>query len=100
MSNPVIEKGQAYLTANANIQCFVGSGELIGIFVSSASNTPLLTVNDSNGNSLGNTVGNGNTVIPQFVPTVGFHRMPVKLTTGLNVSMSGNITCSIIANRG
>ena len=101
MSNAVIEKGQPYLVANANLQCFSGAGELIGIFVSSASNTPLLTVNDSTSNSTGNTSANGNTVIPQFVPvSATFYRMPIKLTTGLNVTISGNVTCSVIANRG
>ena len=102
MSTPVTEKGQAYLTANANRQCFTGPGELIGIFVSSASNTPLLTVNDAIANSAGNVVSsNGNTIVPEFVPTSAtFYRMPMKLTQGLNVTISGNVTCSIIANKG
>lgn len=101
MSSPVTEKGQYYLAANANVQCFSGSGELIGIFVSSASGTPLLTVNDSLSNSAGNTSANGNTVIPQFVPvTATFYRMPAKLMTGLNITISGSVTCAIFANKG
>lgn len=101
MSAPVCEKGQYYLAANANLQCFVGSGELIGVFVSSASGTPLLTVNDSNANSLGNTSANGNTVIAQFVPVAAtFYRMPAKLLTGLNLTISGSVTCTAFGNRG
>ena len=108
MSTAVCEKGQVYLTANANLQCFVGQGELIGVFVASASNTPLLTIQDCNGNLNGANVAadyvNGNmnqTVAPQFVPvSATFYRLPAKLLQGCRIEMSGNIVCTVFANKG
>lgn len=100
MSFNAVKKGQPYLTANANLQCFSGPGELIGCFISSASNTPLLTINDSTSNGVGNTVANGNTVIAQFVPAVGYYEMPAKLLTGLNITIGGNVTLTAFANKG
>lgn len=108
MSNAVIQKGQVYLTANANLQCFIGAGELIGVFVSSASNTPLLTIQDANANLAGANVtadyANGNmnqTVAAQFIPVAGnFYQMPARLINGLRIEMGGNVVLTAYANKG
>lgn len=107
MSNKVAENGQIYLAANANVQCFTGPGEIIGIFVSDASSSPLLTVQDANANVGGNLTrdaANGNmtaSVAATFVPVAAtFYRMPAKLINGLNIQVGGKVTCTIFANKG
>ena len=102
MSNITAEVGQPYFTANANRQCFTGPGSCIGVFVSSASNTPLLTLTDSAGNVSGNATGNGNeTILAQFVPAAAtFYRAPAKCVTGLNVTIGGNVVCTVFGNKG
>lgn len=106
MANNTQEVAQVYLTANANLQCFNGPGVCYGIFVASASNTPLLTVTDSNSNIAGNVSrdpdGTGNqTIAAQFVPAAAtFYRLPAKVLNGLNVTISGNVVCTVFGNKG
>lgn len=97
MPTAVVQSGLPFLTANANLTCFTGAGNIIGIFVSSASNTPLLTVLDS---ANANQAGNANAVVCQFVPVVGYVAIPSRVSTGLSLNISGNVVCTAFANRG
>jgi hypothetical protein len=63
-----------------------GSGVLTGIFVSSASATPTITVYD-------NTTGTGNPIIPTFTPAAAtYYEFRAYFQNGLNVVLGGTVT--------
>lgn len=73
------------LTATATI---AGSGEMMGIWVSSASATPTIKVADSKG-TLANT----------FTPVAAtWYRLPFKFINGLTVTISGTVDCTVAYN--
>lgn len=97
MAAPVAETyNQITLAANANANCSVGPGVLGGIFVSSASNTPLLTVLDAAAPVAGNT----GAIAAQFVPVAAtWYRLPARFSTGLQVVIGGNVTYTVFYNK-
>lgn len=98
MPTSVVQSGLPFVANNANISCFTGPGSVIGVFVSSASNTPLLTVNDS---ANANVAGNANAVVCQFVPAAAtYYAMPARLGNGLSLTIGGNVVCTVFGNRG
>lgn len=97
MASNVQDVGQYTVAANANARCFDGAGTILGILVSSASNTPLLTVKDEP--AAANSAGNLNAVVQTFVPTVGFLPVKAMVRNGLQVINSGNVVYTVIWNR-
>lgn len=69
-------------------------GYLRGIFVSSASATPTITVYDDPA------AGTAVKIIDTFTP-VGpfFYTLPAKYKTGCNVVITGTVSCTIFYNR-
>lgn len=88
------ERYQYTIAANSNANCARGSGTLGGIFVSSASNTPLLTVQDAASVQ----AANGNAIVAEYVPTVGWNRMPFGFQNGLQVRCGGNVVYTVAWN--
>lgn len=75
------------LSASANV-C-PRSCALIGIWVSSASNTPTIAVYNSA------TTGTTAIVANTFTPAPGFYPMPFNLTAGCYVVISGTVDCTV-----
>lgn len=66
-----------------------GTGKLGGIWVSSASSTPTIKVWDS-------TSAAGTIIANTFTPIAGtFHAMPFNFTTGLYITISGTVDCTV-----
>ena len=69
-------------------------GYLRGIFVSSASATPTITVYDDPAS------GTTTKIIDTFTPVAAtFYSLPAKYRTGCNVVISGTVSCTIFYNR-
>ena len=67
-----------------------GPCSLGGIFVSSASATPTITVYDDAA------TGTGTVLVPTFTPAAAtFYRLPFRATKGLNVVLGGTVTAVI-----
>lgn len=63
-----------------------GNGTLVGIFISSASAAPTVTVYD-------NTTGTTNPIVPTFTPAAAtYYRLDVGFQVGLNIALGGTIT--------
>lgn len=78
-----------YLTATALVK--VGEGGIAGIFVSTASSTPTITVYDE-------LVSSGTTtkIVNTFTPVAGqYYPMPFAFKNGLVVAISGTVTCTV-----
>ena len=88
MSNLVLESGTpANLSASGLVAS--GRGDLIGIFVASASTTPTIKVWD-------NTAGSGTVIVNTFTPVAGtFYRLPFAFNTGCYVTISGTVDCTV-----
>jgi WD40 repeat protein len=69
-----------------------GGGQLLGIFVASASNTPTIKLWD-------NTSGATTVLVNTFTPTAAaFYSIPVKFQTGLYITIGGTVDCTVIYN--
>ena len=87
-SAPVSEAGD-YTNISASELIRTGPGKLLGIFVASASSTPTIKVWDQ-------TSGAAPVVVNTFTPSAGvFYPMPCKLNTGLYVTISGTVDCTV-----
>lgn len=83
----------AQLSGSANVQ--KGQCELSGIFCSSASNTPTIAVYDDP------LTGTTNKIVDTFTPVAGtWYQLPFKAGTGLNVVISGTVSCTVGYNAG
>ena len=76
----------------------LGPGKLVALFISSASNTPLVTVYDSR-----NASTNDPTILAQFVPAVGAIALTgseagVGFTNGLYIVISGTVSLTAFFN--
>lgn len=81
------------ISASANVT--PRSGDLIGIFVASASSTPTIAVYDSA------TTTTATLIVNTFTPIGGtWYPMPFKFTAGCYVVISGTVDCtvSVMAN--
>lgn len=87
-SSPVSEAGD-YTNISASALIRTGPAKLLGIFVASASSTPTIKVWDQ-------TSGAAPVVVNTFTPSAGvFYPMPCKLNTGLYVTISGTVDCTV-----
>ncbi len=78
-----------HLTASTIVNA-AGAGNLLGIWVSSASATPTLAV--YNGTTAGGVV-----MANTFTPSAGtFYPMPMQFDAGLYVAIVGTVDCTVI----
>lgn len=97
MPSAFVENGQYNQAANVNMNAVSGSGSLLGIFVSSASATPLMCVQDATTPQ----AANGNAIVNEFIPVAAtFYRMPAHFNVGLAVRISGAVTYTAFYNKG
>lgn len=83
MTTPVVE-GEARLNITAT-NATLGSGKLLGIFVSQASSTPTIKVADGSG-----------TIANTFTPLPGtFYPFPCRFTSTLTVTIGGTVDATI-----
>jgi hypothetical protein len=88
MSTPVIETGN-YRNISSTTTILSGRGQLLGIFVASASATPTIKVWD-------NTSAATTVLINTFTPVAGtFYPMPASFGTGLTVTIGGTVDCTV-----
>lgn len=85
-SNPAYSYKQ--ISASTNVK--PASGILGGIFVSSASNTPQITVYDSA------STGTGTTIVAQITPvSATWYPMPFGFSSGCYVVIGGTVQCTV-----
>lgn len=90
MTSPTIVEIGDYTQIAASTVVRAKPGQLLGIFVSSASVTPTITVYDSA------TANNNNKVVDTFTPTAGtFYPMPFALLNGCYVVITGTVSCTV-----
>lgn len=88
MANPVVESSQ-YTNLSASTLVRTGGGRLLGIFVASASSSPSIKVWD-------NTSAATAVLVNTFTPIAGtFYPMPGTFTTGLYITISGTVDCTV-----
>lgn len=69
-----------------------GPGQLGGIFVSSVSGSPTITIYDS-------IAGSGSVIVAQFVPVAGVpYPFPCRFSTGLYVVIGGTVNATAFFN--
>jgi hypothetical protein len=89
----IVTEGFSYeqISSSTNVQkrsCVIG-----GIFVSSASSTPTITVYDSE------TTTTTTKVIDTFTPVgAQFYPIAASLTAGCYVAISGTVSCTVLTN--
>jgi hypothetical protein len=84
MSLPVTES-QNFKNITSTTTLKTGPGGILGIFVSSASSTPTITVSDGS-----------TTLVAQFTPVAAtFYPMPGRFNTSLVVTISGTVSCTV-----
>lgn len=87
MSNPLATCGQG-TNISATTTLVKGDGVLVGIFVSSASNTPTITVYDDTTNS-------STKLIDTFTPVAAtYYPINAQFSAGLTVAISGTVSCT------
>jgi hypothetical protein len=80
-----VSESQNYKNITSTTTVFTGLGGLLGIFVSSASSTPTIKVQDGS-----------TTIVNTFAPLAGvFYPIPAKFGTSLVVTISGTVDCCI-----
>ena len=88
MSNPVVESGN-YNNISTSTLIRTGAGQLLGIFVASASATPTIKVWD-------NTSAATTVIVNTFTPVAGtFYPIPANFSTGLYVTIGGTVDCTV-----
>ena len=89
MASPVSSAGSPKnLSASANVT--PRAGELVGIFVASASATPTIAVYDSA------TTTTSTIIVNTFTPVAGtFYPMPFTFAAGCYVVISGTVDCTV-----
>lgn len=69
-------------------------GQLMGVFVASASATPTIKFWD-------NTSAAAPLIVNTFTPVAGtFYPIPVQFTTGLFITISGTVDCTVVVTEG
>lgn len=86
---PIVESaGYAQIAASGNV--YAQPAALHGIFVSSASATPTITVYDDAA------TGTAKKMVDTFTPVAGqFYPLPFRALKGLNVVISGTVSCTV-----
>ena len=86
--NLVVESG-SYVNISASTLIRTGAGQLMGIFVASASATPTIKVWD-------NTSAATTVLVNTFTPAGGtFYPIPASFTTGCFVTIGGTVDCTV-----
>ena len=86
--DPVVESG-SYVNLSASGLVRTGPGRLLGIFVASASATPTIKVWD-------NTSAATTILVNTFTPVAGgWYSMPFTFLTGLYITISGTVDCTV-----
>lgn len=81
--------GYKYITATGNISAY--PCKTVGIFVSTATATPTITVYDSA------TTTTTDKIINTFTPTAGtWYTIPVSTSAGLYVVIGGTVTATVV----
>lgn len=79
-----------YTNLSASALVKTGEGELLGIFVASASSTPTIKLWD-------NTSAATTVLVNTFTPTAGtWYPIPVRFRTGLYITISGTVDCTVM----
>ena len=82
----------AYANKSASALIKTGAGQLLGIFVASASSTPTIKLWD-------NTSAATTILVNTFTPVAAtFYPIPANFTTGLYLTISGTVDCTVILN--
>jgi len=82
--------GDKYVNLTASALVKTGDGELVGIFVASASSTPTIKLWD-------NTSAATTVLVNTFTPSAGaWYSIPAHFTVGLYVTISGTVDCTVI----
>lgn len=85
MSSPVTEAG-SYLNFSATTTISLPNVQLLGVFVSSTSGTPTLTISDG-----------ASTAISAFTPIPGtFYPFPLTAKTNLGLTVSGTLSATAL----
>lgn len=80
-----VSESQNYTNLTATTTVFTGNGGILGIWVSSASATPTLKVQDGTA-----------TVANTFTPvSATWYPLPFKFSTSLIVTISGTVDCTV-----
>ena len=91
MAQPVVESA-SYKNISASTAIRTGAGQLLGIFVASASATPTIKVWD-------NTSAATTILVNTFTPTAAtYYPIPGTFGTGLFVTISGTVDCTVFWN--
>lgn len=81
--------GDSYSNLSASALVKTGDGELVGIFVASASSTPTIKVWDQ-------TSAAAPILVNTFTPVGGgWYSMPFHFKTGLYITISGTVDCTV-----
>ena len=81
--------GDKYSNISSSALIKTGDGELLGIFVASASSTPTIKVWD-------NTSAATTILVNTFTPTAAtWYPMPFHFTAGCYVTISGTVDCTV-----
>lgn len=81
-----VSESQNYTNMTATTTVVTGFGSLLGIWVSSASNTPTIKVQDGNA-----------TIANTFTPTgPSFYPIPARFGTSLVITIGGTVDCTAI----
>lgn len=89
MSDIVVESG-GYKVINASGNVWPSPAALLGIFVSSATGTPTITIYDDT--ATGTTVP----LVPVFTPVAGtYYKLPFRTVNGINVVIGGTVTATV-----
>lgn len=87
MAERVVETG-LYRNITATTTIMLGAGEILGIFVASASSTPTIKVQDST-----------TTIVNTFTPaSATYYPIPFNFATSLIVTISGTVDCTVSWN--
>lgn len=90
MSAIVIESGN-HKNISSSTLIKTGHGNLIGIFVASASSTPTVKVWDA-------TSAAGTVIVNTFTPVAGsFYPIPANFVNGCYVTIGGTVDCTVFA---
>lgn len=77
------------VTASGNVK--VGSGALLGIFVSAASSTPTITIYDDAA------TGTTTKIVETFTPVAAtWYNLPIAVSAGINIVISGTVSATVV----
>ena len=90
-----VTESSSYSQISGSVNVCKGQAELTGIFCSSASNTPTITVYDDPA------TGTANKIVDTFTPVAGtWYPLPFIAGAGLYVAIGGTVSCTVAYNAG